>query len=318
MIDIIEYRGWKNNLRLSNDSTELVVTLDVGPRIICYQAPKGFNVLKNYDEQMGGVNETAWQIRGGLRFWLAPEDLTRTYFPDNRPVKHEQVGPGAVRLIPPPEREYGVQKEMQVELAATGSRVSITLKVTNIGHSVLELAPWAPTVMAPGGVEIIPQPPHRNHPGDPKNARSPADFAPSQQIILWPYFDFTDTRWSLGSRYFLLRQDATKGPTKFGLAHRAGWVAYLNRGNLFVKQITYVEGAVYPDMGTNYQTFTNEDMLEMETVGILSQLKPGQSAELSEQWDLFTNVPSVSSEADVDRHILPRLNLDTLPATCWS
>jgi len=304
----VEYHGWKNNLRISNGTAEAIVTLDVGPRVICYRLPGGFNVLKNYDDQMGGTGEAEWQIRGGLRFWLAPEDLTRTYFPDNNPVRYEQIGPCAVRLTPPPENEYGVQKEMTVGLAESGTRVSISLKVTNIGPLITQLAPWAPTVMAPGGVEIIPQPPHRNHPLHPKNAKSPADFAPNQELILWPYFDFTDSRWTFGSRYIFLRQDAKKGPTKIGLAHRRSWVAYLNQGNLFVKRIGYVEGGSYPDMGTNYQTFSNEDMLEMETVGLLTSLNPGQSAELSESWELFGNVPAVQNEEDVDRIILPLLN----------
>ena len=84
-----------------------------------------------------------------------------------------------------------------------------------------------------------------------------------------------------------------KGPTKIGLAHRMGWVAYLNSGTLFVKCFDYREGAVYPDRGTRYQTFSNEDMLEMETVGELVTLQPGRSAELIESWELFGNVPPV-------------------------
>jgi len=36
IVDVIEYRGWKNNLRLTNGDVELVVTLDVGPRVISY------------------------------------------------------------------------------------------------------------------------------------------------------------------------------------------------------------------------------------------------------------------------------------------
>jgi hypothetical protein len=159
--------------------------------------------------------------------------------------------------------------------------------------------------MAPGGVEISPLPPKRPHPGHVRNAQSPADFAPNQELILWPYFDFADTRWTFGSRYIFLRQDVTKGPTKIGLAHRMGWVAYLNSGTLFVKRFDYRDGAVYPDLGTRYQTFSNEDMLEMETVGELVTLQPGQSAELVESWELYGNVPPVATEADVDRIIVP-------------
>jgi hypothetical protein len=307
-VDVIEYRGWKNNLLLTNGDVELIVTLDVGPRVIAYRFPGGFNVLKNYDSMMGGTGEAEWQIRGGHRFWLAPEDLTRTYFPDNRPVKWEKTGDLAARFVPPPETQYGIQKEMELQLDQHGSRVDVKLTVTNIGTRPTELAPWGPTVMAPGGMEIIPLPAKFNHPGHPSRAKSPADYAPNQELILWPYFDFADTRWSFGNRYIFLRQDVNKGPTKIGLAHRMGWVAYLNSGLLFVKRFDYREGAVYPDCGTRYQTFSNEDMLEMETVGELVTPAPGKSASLVESWELHGNVPPVHTEADVDRVILPLFN----------
>lgn len=304
-MQVVEYRGWKNNLLLTNGAVELVATLDVGPRVIAYRRPGGFNVLKNYDEQMGGTGEADWQIRGGLRFWLAPEDLTRTYFPDNRPVDWTQTGPLAVTLTPPVEEEYGIQKEMRLSLDSTGTGVSIALKVTNVGKHPTVLAPWAPTVMAPGGVEIIPLPGKQPHPGHPSNAKSPDDFGPNQELILWPYFDFADPRWTFGSRYLFLRQDVTRGPTKIGLAHREGWVAYLNQGHLFVKRFDYRAGAIYPDRGTRYQTFSNEDMLEMETCGELVTLAPGQFAELTERWELHSTISEVQSEADVDRVIRP-------------
>ena len=307
-MDIVEYRGWKNNLRLANDAAELVVTLDVGPRVISYRLRDGVNVFKNYDDQMGKTGEVEWQLRGGHRFWLAPEDLTRTYFPDNRPVKYEPISPEAARIIAPPEEEYGVQKTMELRLAGKGTRVDVKLKVTNTGKQPTQLAPWGPTVMAAGGVEIIPLPPKAPHPAHPKNAKSPADFGPNQEMILWPYFDFADTRWTFGRRYIFLRQDVNKGPTKIGLAHRMGWVAYLNSGVLFVKRFDYREGAVYPDRGTRYQTFTYQEMLEMETCGELVTLEPGRSAELDESWELYGNVPDVRTEDDVDRVILPLIN----------
>jgi hypothetical protein len=304
---IVPYRGWANNLRLANDSCELIVTLDVGPRVIAYGKPGGFNVMKNYDSMMGGVNEAEWQIRGGHRFWLAPEDLTRTYFADNRPVTWAEKD-GAVVVTAPIEEPYGVQKVMTLKLHPTGTKVDVTLTVTNVASEPTTLAPWGPTVMAPGGVEIIPLPAKAPHPGHVSNAKHMDDYGPNQELILWPYFDFADTRWSFGAKYFMLRQDVNKGPTKIGLAHREGWVAYLNSHTLFVKRFDYRPGATYPDRGTRYQTFSNEDMLEMETVGELTTLALGQSASLTEQWELFFDVPDVHTEADVDRVIRPLIS----------
>jgi hypothetical protein len=307
MLEKVEYRGWKNNLRIANATTEVIVTLDVGPRVIAYRKPGGFNVLKNYDEMMGGTGEKDWQIRGGLRFWIAPEDLTRTYAPDNSPVALTPLGDFAARFTPPADNSYGLQKVMEIRLEEAGSRVHVRLIVTNIGQTATTLAPWAPTVMAPGGTEIIPLPPKANHPLHPKNAKHPGDFGPNQKLILWPYFDFTDDRWTFGSRYIFLRQDAKKGPTKIGLGHPVPWVAYLNQGTMFVKRFRHHEWATYPDTGTSYQTFSNEDMLEMETVGVLCTLLPGQRAELEETWELFTDVPAVKTEGDVEKVVVPRV-----------
>jgi hypothetical protein len=305
----VEYGGWQNNLLISNGDAELVVTLDVGPRVISYKLKDGKNVFKNYADQMGKSAEKEWVIRGGHRLWIGPEDLTRTYAADNGPVKHAPISEAkdgaGVRFTPAPETEYGIQKEMEIYLAPKGSRVIVLHRITNIGDKPADLAPWALTVMAPGSVEVIPLPPKRPHPGPPKNARSAEDFAPNQRWIVWPFTDFGDGRWHIGTKYITLRQDAKMGPTKLGMAHRMGWVGILNHGTLFVKRFGYEKGKRYPDQGCNFETFTNEDMLECETLGPRITLEPNKSVEHREEWELFGDVGAIKDEAGIDQHILP-------------
>jgi hypothetical protein len=304
-VDTVEYKGWKNNLRLGNGTVELIATLDVGPRIISYRLADGANVLKEFPEQLGKSGEKEWQVRGGHRLWTAPEDLTRTYAPDNGPVAYRELGPFQVRLTPAPDA-YGMLKEIELTLAPQGSRVTLLHRITNVGAGPARLAPWALTVMAPGGLEVIPLPPKRPHPGPPSNARSPRDYAANQALALWAFFDFTDPRWYFGRRSIILRQDATRGPTKIGLAQRRGWAAYLNAGTLFVKRFGYEKGRRYPD-GCNFETFSNEDMLEVETLGPLTRLGPGEAVEHTETWELHAGVADCRDEADVSRHVLPRV-----------
>jgi hypothetical protein len=302
----IEYGGWKNNISLSNGDVELIATLDVGPRVISYKLPGGKNVFKEYTDQLGKSGETDWQIRGGHRLWIGPEDLTRTYFPDNAALRYDEIE-GGVRLLPPVEKEYGTQKEIDLRLDPKGTKVQVVHRIKNVGDKPLELAVWPSSVMAAGGIEVIPLPPHKPHPGSPKNARTPADFGPNMTVALWPYFDFKDPRWNLGSKYLTLKQDAKKGPTKLGLAHREGWVAYLNDGTLFVKRFDYKKDATYPDNGVNFETFTNEDMLELETLAPVVQLQPGKSVEHIENWELIKGVDNFTDEAGIDKNVLPKV-----------
>lgn len=307
-VETVEYGGWKHNLRLTNGTVELVATLDVGPRVISYRLlPDGKNVFKEYSDQLGHSGETEWMIRGGHRLWAGPEDLTRTYALDNAPVAHQVLGPGHVRLTPRPDAEYGIQKELELKLDPSGSGVTVQHRIKNIGHAPTELAVWGLSVMAPGGMEIIPLPPKRPHPGSPKNAKSPAEFAANQLMRVWPFTDMKDPRWGFGSHYITLTQDAQKGPTKLGLAHQMGWVGYLNGDTLFVKRFTHEADRPYPDGGCNFETFTNEDMLEVESLAPLVRLAPGHAAEHTERWELVGGVGAVSDEASIDREVRARV-----------
>ena len=306
-VEKIEYKGWKNNVKLDNGDAEVILTLDVGPRVISYRLKNGVNVFNEYPDQLGKTGEGDWKIRGGHRLWTSPEDTTRTYVPDNGPVAMGEIEPGAVRLTPAPVAAFGIQKEIDVKLEPTGSRVTLTHRLRNVGQAPTELAPWALSVMAPGGVEVIPLPSKRPHPGDAKNAAGPADFGPALALVLWPYADMKDSRFSFGSKAITLRHDAHKSATKIGLIHRPGWVGYLNGGTLFVKCFERLDGKHYPDFGVNYETYSDQGMVEMESLGPLVKLAPGEAIEHVEHWDLIPGLADFKDEVELERNILSKV-----------
>jgi len=306
----VAYKGWKNNLQLTNGTVDLILTLDVGPRIIRYGFIGEPNVFKEYEEQLGKSGESDWQIRGGHRLWHAPEDPVRTYALDNTPIKFEKLGENSVRLIQPVEKLTGIQKEIDVALEAEGSGVTLTHRLRNTSTTSVELAPWALTVMAQGGTAIIPLPEKIKHPGSLEPGEKPdyRGFVANQNLILWPFTDLADPRWRWGTRYITLTQDKTaKTPTKLGLAHKLGWVGYLNAGTLFIKAFTYQESKPYTDGGSSFETFTNKDMLEVETLGPLQSLAPGKAIEHVERWRLLKGLPNETTDSAIDVNLRPRI-----------
>ncbi len=274
----LKHAGWEHNLQLLNEKVELIVSLDVGPRILSYKTPSGENVLKNYPDQMGTAGETKWMIRGGHRFWIAPEDEILSYVPDNLPVNHAFEGKNCVRLTNSGVDPWNIKKEMTITLAEHTSEVTIVHRAINEGSNPVEIASWGLSVMAPGGLEIIPLPPLGEH---------PRDLLPNRVMVAWPYTDLTDERWRFGWRFITLRQTATGAPTKLGLAHKQKWIAYLMRNALFVKTFDHIEGERYPDNGCNFETFTNNEMLEIESLSPLRNLAPGESVQHTERWHLL-------------------------------
>jgi hypothetical protein len=281
------FGGWKKNLKLSNDSVELIVTLEVGPRIISFRSLNGKNIFKVVAEQSGKSNEPDWKIRGGHRLWTAPEDFDRiidgqslTYVLDNSPVEHRIEGElrGRVsHMMSHPEKIY---REMIVTLEASGPRVTVEHHVTNCGGVALEFAPWALSVMAENGYAIIPRPPLGSHPGD---------FLPNQLIVVWPFTDLSDQRLRLGRRITKLSQDAGP-PLKIGFRHTEKWVGYVLGDQLFLKTIPLIEGAIYPDLGSNFETFANHEILELESLGPLKKVLPGETVSHVESWAVFSGV----------------------------
>lgn len=302
----IDYKGWPNCYRLANDDVDLILTADVGPRIIRFGFVDEDNEFKEYEELLGLVGGDEWRIYGGHRFWHAPEAQPRTYHPDNAPVQVEQHT-DYVRVIPPLETTTGIQKEIDLRLSATGAHVKLVHRLRNRNLWAVELAPWALSVMAQGGKAIIPLPPRGPH---------EANLQPSSTLTLWAYTDMSDPRWTWGRKYVLLRQDpGNAAPQKLGLMVPDGWAAYARRGHLFVKRFSYTFDAPYPDWGCSVETFTNDEMLEVETLGPTVRLEPDAAVEHVEHWFLFRDVPTPQDDADVDQHILPLVRQTSVKQT---
>lgn len=293
------YKGWKNCCRISNGIVDLIVTLDVGPRIIRFGFVGQENEFKEFDKEVGLRGGDKWRCYGGHRFWCAPEEQPRTYYPDNAPVALEKQG-RSILLTPPPEKRNGIQKEIEITLSPNRARVDLIHRVRNIGAWPIELAPWALSVMAPGGVGITPLPPRGKH---------PEVLLPQGPLTIWPYTHMNDPRWTWGSQYILLKQDSSPSatPQKLGGLIPDGWAAYARQGHLFLKKFPCVPGAKYVDFGCNYETFTNHEILEVETLAPLTTIAPSQSAEQPETWFLFDNVPTPSTEAAVKKHVAPKV-----------
>ena len=280
-IEKVAYKGWSNCYRVSNGEIELIVTGDVGPRVIRFGFPGGQNLFKEYAEQLGKTGEATFQLRGGHRIWVAPEQLVTTWALDNAPVKIE-IKDGVLEATEPVEPTTGLQKQIIIKMAASGPTVEVLHRVKNTNPWLIEFAPWALTIMAPGGTGISGFPPRGKHP-QVLEATNP--------LTMWAYTDLSDPRWRFTKKYIALRQDSqAKEPQKIGLFNPHTWAAYLLGSELFLKEMNADPARTYTDFGCSFETFTNNEMLEMETLGPLQKIEPGKAAEHVEHWSLHKNV----------------------------
>ena len=274
----VTFRGWPHCQLLTNGTVEVIVTTDVGPRVVRYGLAGGPNVLCEVHAEDGLTGSDTWHTFGGHRLWHAPEASPRSYQPDGGPVAYE-VQRDTILLRQEVEAATGIQKELDITLADAGTEVTLVHRLTNRGLWPVRLAAWGITVMAPGGFAVVPQ------------TTRDSGLLPNRCVALWPYASMDDARVHWGGRFVILRQDPEmQAPFKMGVTNEAGWAAYINAGTAFVERFPWVAGAEYPDFGVNCESYTTDFMLEMETLSPLQTLQPGQSLEHSESWQLFTGV----------------------------
>lgn len=297
-VEKIPYAGWPNCYRLSNGEVELIVTSDVGPRIIRYGFEGGQNFFVELEEDLGKTGGDNWRLYGGSRLWVGPEDPVYSYGADNDPVQVEISGNRLTAQAP--VEHTGVQKAIAVELSDEGSAVRVVYTLANRTIWPLRIATWVLTMMAPGGAGITTLPPRGTH---------PEVLAPTNPLVVFAFTNMADPRWTWLEKYIVLRQDPQNAdPEKIGLFNPATRGAYLLNGELFVKKFAASPEEEYPDMGASYETFTNERFLEIETLGPLRTLQPGESIDHVEEWSLHRPVAVDSwDDAELDRALAPYL-----------
>lgn len=280
-----EYRGG-GALVLATRAFELIVTTSVGPRVVSFRSTAGRsdNLFLELPEEL---RLHGYALRGGHRLWHSPEHIVRTYQPDDEPLAVTLI-PDGVSLTQPVEQKTGLVKGLKLEVSGTRT-VKATHTLTNRGLWAVETAPWALTMLRAGGYGVLPLPPKGDH--------AAGDLLPNYSLVPWTYTDLSLPVWELHRDFLGINVPKAKIPQKLGITNYPGWSAYWNHGTTFVKHAPVKTGATYPDLGSAFETFTNGEMIEFETLGTLGRLAPGETAEHVEHWTVLDGLAKPDTDA---------------------
>lgn len=270
-------------VELKNATISLLATRTIGPRVLSLRVNGGPNLFAEVpDFTVGG----AFRMLGGHRYWLAPEHPVRTYRPDDGAMDVEEID-GGVILTAPQDPATGLLRSLRLSLPGDGPHVVVDHALTNMGGQALDVAPWAITMLPPGGTAILPQP-----------AAIPG-VLPNRSWALWPYTDIRSPHVAWGDAFTLVhaRVDA---PLKLGWANRPGWLAYHRDGTLFVKRSEFEADAPYPDFNSSAEVYAHPRFLELETLAPLLPLAPGRSVSHRETWEVIAAPKFEATEAGAE------------------
>jgi hypothetical protein len=212
-----------------------------------------------------------YRFRGGHRLWASPELPTITYAPDDEPCSVTR-DEGTLTVEGPVDRA-GLTKRITLHGGRDG--VVVDHALVNGGETPVEVAPWALSQLVLGGIAIVP-------------FWGPTDehrLSASSSLISWPYTDLSDPRVEFHRGALTVRAEA--GPAfKVGSGPAPGHLGYLLDGFLFTKQVTAAGNDIYPDRGAVAQFYLGDAFCELETLGSLVTLQPGEVAVHREVWEI--------------------------------
>jgi hypothetical protein len=274
-IEEVAYAG-HDAVRLTREEIQVHVATGFGPRVIGLELADSGNLFAILpDAWLPAGDGTRFRFRGGHRLWQAPEVPATTYRPDDRPVAIE-LADGWLRAVGPRDDATGLRRSIGLLVDAGGVRVRH--EIANEGSGTVRLAPWAITQLPVGGRAWLPLAAVEDQSGD-----SPL---PDRLLVLWPYTDLVDPRIRLLNRYAeidAVARHANAHRLKLGAAGAGRRLAYLRDGWLFEKEVDAAAGE-HADLGAAAQIYADERFLELETLGPLAELGPGQSASHHERW----------------------------------
>ena len=288
---------------IGNRHLRLEFLAEAGPRIVRLMlGGSDENLLVEVPDLHWSTPYGEYFPRGGHRLCHAPEAFPRTYIPDNSGLTVDELANG-VRLCQPPEPDTGIRKYMEIYLHDDAPAVTIIHCLQNDGAWPVELAPWAITQMPLGGVAILPQ---------PSPVSDSSNLLPNRHLVLWPYTSWQDSRLRLYDDHVLVQAEAQLPACKVGYLNQHGWIGYLRGGVFFAKHFAPQPGKLHADRGCNVEAYCNEHLIELETLGPLVRLLPGEFTQHVETWRLVSLdvQPTIDGVRELARALNARFHRD--------
>ena len=110
-MDKVRYSIYGDCCKLSNGTVDVLVTAELGPRVIFYGFTGGENMFAELDPDLVVKHDWGeWHARGGHRLWHTLEELPRSYVPDNDPIEMEVESLGPLTMLEPGDSTAHVER----------------------------------------------------------------------------------------------------------------------------------------------------------------------------------------------------------------
>ncbi len=267
-------------IEIATSKAKMVLVSGVGPRIAHFGAAKGRNLL--FWDHERKYKRKEWHLYGGHRVWATrpgADEAEETYAEDNRPCQVRK-GKNSVTVTAPEIPGTRIRKSLSVRVLDE-STFAVENRITNVSDMLWSGGVWGLSCTAPGKTSTYGIPLGDGTPWDVFSIVTSKRWATGQSSRV------NDPQISMTEECLVL--DPAGVESKRMIQAPQGIIGMTDSKEKlsFVKKVDYQRGAVYP-LGTNIAFYvgTGNFMVEMETMGAESTVKPGETLVSTEIWGL--------------------------------
>ena len=240
---------------------------------------------------------TEWGNFGGDKAWPAPQSEWGVVSPrsgppprafDSMPYESACDGDGdALLLVSPVDPHYGIRVRREVRLLPCEPEMRIRTRFEKVQGASLKVAVWIVTQL--------------REPVRVFGTAAPSSSMPAGYVPLWEGLP-EDLR--IEDNLFSLVRDPVGG-RKIGTEGES--LLWVGREQMLLMRSTRWSDAMYADGGSSSEVWTNPDPLkyvELELLGPLMELKPGESTETEVSYRLLRRLESDEALGTCARRLL--------------
>lgn len=260
-------------LWLEEGAIQIGIALDYGIRVR-HLSIKGMDNL--YYQQPSDLSDgfgtpDTWKLRGGHRLWLTPE-CDDSYYPDDAPVSYTLLEKG-VRILQETEPPLGIQKALEITFLPDGT-VHLLHQFFNRNDHPIQGASWGVNSLdGCGRIQM-------------DFGVTGGGFAPRRVVSLWGETNLGDPRLKLEKDRILAQYLPLDDYFKIGIYCPGGQAVLESKGQRLTMGFAAPPIETLPDRGCNFELYMHRKFLEMETLGQVTQILPGEAASHWETWKL--------------------------------
>ncbi len=286
---------------LTYEDTEIIVTLDYGPRIVSVKRGNEPDLI--YSEK-----DPQYQRNHGHKMRITIEKSTNAVYCDDYPVRYSPMSDG-VSFIQTLNDPVQLELSMDVVFNTDIGDFMVVHSVYNKSKEDVKLSIYTETPFDRKGFVFIPQ----------SNIRE--NERPSRVLSLWDNCRWDDKRLFIGEQYVtvhsnisemeesgefrLIGGDFGKDRIKIGVNNTAGFCGYIENGYALIKRYVHNRNALYPFTSCSAFATVNDNYLSIQNTSPFYLIGPGESARHIESWIFahYGNEIHYDNETELDSFI---------------